>query len=51
MLLGGELGADAVHFDVDPGVTGRVPLDGDHVQAARIADGLDDPVAERNVDV
>jgi len=51
VLLGRELGADAVDLDVDPGITSRVPLEGERVKAARVPDGLDDAVAQRNVDV
>ena len=51
VLLGREFGADAVDFDVYAGVSSRVPLEGEGVEAARVPDGLDDAVAQGNVDV
>ncbi len=51
MLLGRELGADAVHLDVDASVSGGIPLEAHNVQVTRIPDGIDDTVAQGKIDI
>jgi hypothetical protein len=51
MLLGRELGADAVHLDVDASVSGWIPLEANNVQVTRIPDGIDNTVAQGKIDI
>ena len=49
MFLGRELGGDAVDFDVEAGVLGRVPHELERVGAVGVGLDVDDAVRQRDV--